>query len=121
MIIGIRKELNGSIYIDKHSYTQTETLKLTLDDYIQFKKENPNLEYTFTEAKEWVETPTIVFDKETQTTKTEKTRELVHFVYVTKRVHTDEELSQAPYNYTKIEIDDNLSVPMFFSVVLTWF
>jgi hypothetical protein len=30
-------------------------------------------------------------------------------VYVTKRVVTDEQLSQPPYNYTKIQIDDKYS------------
>lgn len=109
MIIGIRKEINGSIFIDKYSYTQTETLKLTLAEYIEFKKANPNLEHTYKEAKELVETPTIVFNEETQSTEVETTKELVHYVYVTKRVVTDEQLSQPPYNYTKLQIDDKYS------------
>lgn len=109
MIIAIRKEPNGSLYMDKEIYSRTETLKLTLSEYIEFKKENPNLEHTYKEAKELVEIPTIVFNEETQSTEVETTKELVHFVYVTKRVVTDEQLSQPPYNYIKVEIDDKYS------------
>ena len=109
MVIGIRKEPNGSLYMDKSIYSKTETLKLTLAEYINFKKENLTLEHTYKEAKELVETPTIVFNEETQSTEVETTKELVHFVYVTKRVVTDEQLSQPPYNYTKIQIDDKYS------------
>lgn len=109
MVIGIRKEPNGSLYMDKSIYSKTETLKLTLAEYINFKKENPTLEHTYKETKELVETPTIVFNEETQSTEVETTKELVHFVYVTKRVVTDEQLSQPPYNYTKIQIDDKYS------------
>jgi hypothetical protein len=109
MFIAIRKEINGSLYVDKNIYSKIETLKLTLAEYVEFKKETPTLEHTYKEAKELVETPTIVFNEETQSTEVKTTKELVHFVYVTKRVFTDEQLSQPPYNYTKIQIDDKYS------------
>lgn len=109
MIIAIRKEPNGSLYMDKNIYSKTETLKLTLAEYIEFKKENPILEHTYKEVKELVETPTIVFNEETHLTETKTERVLVHFVYVNKRVFTDEQLAKPPYNYTKVEIDDMYS------------
>ena len=58
MIIAIRKEPNGSLYIDKEIYSRTQ----------EVQDENGNIEVV--------------------------------------PMFTDEELSQPPYNYTKVEIDD---------------
>lgn len=61
MIIAIRKEPNGSLYIDKNIFSRTQ----------EVQDENSNIEIV--------------------------------------PVFTDEELSQPPYNYTKVEIDDKYS------------
>ena len=61
MFIAIRKEPNGSIYMDKEIYSRTQ----------EVQDENGNI--------------TI------------------------QPLFTDEELSQPPYNYTKVEIDDKYS------------
>ena len=106
MIIAIRKELNGLLYIDKEIYSRTETLKLTLDDYKKFKQQNPNLKYTYVESKEQIEREKTFFNEETKKYEIKKTIEMVDYIYVTKRLFTDEQLSQPPYNYTKIQIDD---------------
>ena len=58
MFIAIRKEPNGSLYIDKEIYSRTQ----------EVQDENGNIEVV--------------------------------------PMFTDEELSQPPYNYTKVEIDD---------------
>lgn len=58
MIIAIRKEPNGSLYMDKDIYSRTQ----------EVQDENGNIEVV--------------------------------------QMFTDEELSQPPYNYTKVEIDD---------------
>ena len=58
MFIAIRKEENGSLYIDKNIYPRTQ----------EVQDENGNIEVV--------------------------------------PMFTDEELSQPPYNYTKVEIDD---------------
>ena len=61
MKIAIRKEPNGSLYMDKEIYSRTQ----------EVQDENGNIEVV--------------------------------------PVFTDEELSQPPYNYTKVEIDDKYS------------
>lgn len=61
MFIAIRKEPNGSLYIDKEIYSRTQ----------EVQDENGNIEIV--------------------------------------PMFTDEELSQPPYNYTKVEIDDKYS------------
>ena len=61
MFIAIRKEPNGSLYIDKEIYSRTQ----------EVQDENGNIEVV--------------------------------------PMFTDEELSQPPYNYTKVEIDDKYS------------
>ena len=61
MFIAIRKEPNGSLYIDKEIYSRTQ----------EVQDENGNIEVV--------------------------------------PMFTDEELSQPPYNYTKVEIDDTYS------------
>ena len=61
MIIAIRKEPNGSLYMDKEIYSRTQ----------EVQDENGNIEVV--------------------------------------PMFTDEELSQPPYNYTKVEIDDKYS------------
>ena len=105
MFIAVRKEPNGFIYIDKNIYLRTETLKFTLADYEAFKKQNPNIEYTYGEAKESVERQHTFINEETGKEETKTIIELIDYIYVTKRLFTDEELSQPPYNYTKVEVD----------------
>ena len=61
MFIAIRKEPNGSLYMDKEIYSRTQ----------EVQDENGNIELV--------------------------------------PMFTDEELSQPPYNYTKVEIDDKYS------------
>ena len=61
MIIAIRKEPNGTLYMDKEIYSRTQ----------EVQDENGNIEVV--------------------------------------PMFTDEELSQPPYNYTKVEIDDTYS------------
>lgn len=61
MFIAIRKEPNGSLYMDKEIYSRTQE--------VQDKQGNITIQHLF----------------------------------------SDEELSQPPYNYTKVEIDDKYS------------
>ena len=61
MFIAIRKEPNGSLYIDKNIYSRTQ----------EVQDENGNI--------------------------------------ITQPLFTDETLSQPPYNYTKVEIDNQYS------------
>lgn len=109
MFIAIRKESNDSLYMDKNIYSRMETVKFTIEQFEDFKLQNPNLEYTFENIQETIEMGEICFNEETQKREVTITNELVDYVLVTKRVFTDEELSEPPYNYTKIKIDDKYS------------
>ena len=106
MFVAIRKETNGSIYIDKEVYSKTETIKLTIEQFELFKKENVNIEYSFKCVQESIEKQEPIINKETGEEKLTAIIEIVNFVYVTKRILSDDILSQSPYNYTKIEIED---------------
>ena len=110
MFIAIRKEENGALYMDKRSYSRTETIKLTLEQFESFKQENAEHYYTFENIQELVKKEVIIESEDGQIEPViTYVEELVDFVLVTKRVFTDEQLSQAPYNYTKVEIDDKYS------------
>lgn len=122
MYIAIRKEPNGSIYMDKNIYSKTETLKFTSDAYQKFKEQNPNLDYTYAETKEPIEKQQTIFNDETGFPELKTTIKLVQYILVTKKAFTDEQLSQPPYNYTKVEIDDKYSdcIPSDFNDDLTF-
>lgn len=111
MFIAIRKEPNGALYMDKDIYSRMETLKFSLQGFEEFKKENSELEYTYEQSQETIEKQVVVYNQETPEIKPEiiTKEEVVDIVLVTKRVFTDEQLSQPPYNYTKVEIDDKYS------------
>lgn len=108
MFIGIRKEPNGSIYIDKKSYSKTEKLEMQVLEFENFKKQNPNTEYTFQTSHKTIKRQVEKINSNTPYTQPDFVEEeyVVDIILLTKRIFTDEELSQPPYNYTKVEIAD---------------
>ena len=100
MIIGIRKEPNGSLYMDKNIYSKTENIKLSAEEFETFKQQNKEDNYTYNIGQEVFKKEYII-DSEIN-----YQEEVVQFVIVTKRKFTDDLLSQPPYNYTKVYIDD---------------
>lgn len=107
MIIAIRKEPSGSLYMDKEIYQRMTTFKLSPESFELFKQDKTNNLYTFENIKETIKKETLVYsDDETKKTEVVVTEEIVDMVLVTQRTFTDEQLSQPPYNYTKVEIDD---------------
>ena len=108
MFIAIRKEPNGKLYMDKEIYLRTNTIKILVEDYERFKKENPNLEHTCEKIQEIVKKEIVLpkledYESEPQNTTIE---EIVEMMLITTRLFSDEQLSKPPYNYTKIEVED---------------
>lgn len=106
MFVAIRKEPNGLLYMDKEICSKMTTLKLTREGFDRFRKENPNLNYSYKEIMETDKNTFVLIEENGQVVR--KCKEEIYIV-IEKRLVSDEELSCLPYNFTKVEIDDEYS------------
>ena len=106
MIVGVRKEPNGTIYINKVCYSKKVDVVLTTDDFEKFKAVTPSSKYEYKVVKEPMQKSIEVVDEESGEIKTITTTELVDLVMVTKNVFSKDTLGRAPYNFRPVDIDD---------------